>query len=81
MVIVTRNTIEGVKIVTYTWKTRKIEYRRRDDGLFNKWEQFHPSYAYNDTSYLEHDDETGEESPLVWVVTEVVEKPQQESES
>jgi hypothetical protein len=49
----------------------RVEYSQRIDGLYNKWEKFHPSILRESVpdqypmTAIEH-------TPFVWVVTQVV---------
>lgn len=49
----------------------RIEYQKRPDGLWNKWEQLHPGLLFHDITIFEEDAKYGRDSYPVWVVTDV----------
>jgi len=56
-------------------KPYQTEFRKRVDGLYNKWEQIHPGVLFHDITIFETDEITGWESQPIWVVTDVVSQP------
>lgn len=57
----------------YTWKTRPIEYDKRPDGLWNRWELL--ARVNFDSRIQEDIYHFGDSAnPLIWVITDVVEE-------
>ena len=54
-----------------------VEYSQRIDGLYNKWEKFHPAIQ-RQSAPDQYPMTTVQHIPFVWVVTQVVDSPPKE---